>query len=168
MNTFEMNSIRKDGDFCNEKINRKSPVVEIFSRMVKGKDLQGFDRTLANKSVRFIKNLAEKAKNGDLTSACEFNNIRRIVIEPEIMEEIKLLSFFGNYKNLVYGETIEMEVYSHEGKKSRVQALNGDVVFPAIVRKKYPITSEVISGGFACDYRAVSLGDMKHENECME
>lgn len=168
MNSFEMSSVRKDRDFCIEKINRKSPVVEVFSRMVKGKDLQGFDRNIANRSVRFIKGLAEKAKNGDLSSACELNNIRRIVIEPEIMEEIKLLNFFGNYKNLAYGESIEMEVYSHEGEKSRFQALNGDVPFPAIVRKKYPITSQVISGGFACDYRALTTGDMRHENECME
>lgn len=168
MNTFEMNSIRNDRNFCNEKINKKSPVVEIFSRMVKGKDLQGFDKSIADRSVKFIKGLAEKAKNGDLSSACELNNIRRIVIEPEIMEEIKLLNFFGSYKNLAYGESVEMDVYSYEGEKSRVQALNGDVPFPSIIRKKYPITSEIISGGFACDYRAVSLGDMKHENECME
>ena len=168
MKTFEMNSARRDRDFCNAKIKRKSPVVEVFSRMIKGKDLNIFDRNIANKSVRFIKNLAEKAKNGDLTSACELNNIRRIVIEPEIMEEIKLLNFFGSYKNLAYGESIEMEVYSHEGEKSRMQALNGDVVFPAIVSKKYPITSQVISGGFACDYRAMSANDMQRENECME
>ena len=119
MNTFEMNSIRNDKNFCNEKINKKSPVVEIFSRMVKGKDLQGFDKSIADRSVKFIKGLAEKAKNGDLSSACELNNIRRIVIEPEIMEEIKLLSFFGSYKNLAYGESVEMDVYSYEGEKSR-------------------------------------------------
>ena len=64
MNTFEMNSIRNDRNFCNEKINKKSPVVEIFSRMVKGKDLQGFDKSIADRSVKFIKGLAEKAKNG--------------------------------------------------------------------------------------------------------
>lgn len=168
MNTFEMNSIRKDRDFCNIQINSKSPVVEVFSRMVKGTDLQSLDRNIVNRSVKFIKELAEKAKNGDLGSACEINNIRRIVIEPEIMKEIKLLSFFGQYKSLAYGESIEMEVYSHEGEKSRFQALNGDVVFPAVARKKYPITSEVISGGFACDYRAMSMGDMQRENECME
>lgn len=168
MNTFEMNSIRKDRDFCNIQINSKSPVVEVFSRMVKGTDLQSLDRNIVNRSVKFIKELAEKAKNGDLGSACEINNIRRIVIEPEIMKEIKLLSFFGQYKNLAYGESIEMEVYSHEGEKSRFQALNGDAPFPAVVRKKYPITSEVISGGFACDYRAMSIGDMQRENECME
>jgi len=168
MNTFEMNSVRKDRDFCYEKINLKSPVVEIFSQMIKGKELKGFESGVINRSVRFIKRLAENDKNGDLNSACELNNIRRIVIEPEIMKEIQLLSFFGTYKNLAYGETIEMEVYSHEGEKSRIQALNGDVLFPMLTAKKYPITSEVISGGFACDYRALSLGNMNHENECME
>ena len=168
MNNFEMNSVHRDRDFCNAKIKRKSPVVEVFSRMVKGKDLNIFEKNIANKSVSFIKALAQKAKNGDLSSACELNNIRRIVIEPEIMEEIKLLNFFGSYKNLAYGESIEMEVYSHEGEKSRIQALNGDVVFQAIISKKYPITSQVISAGFACDYRSMSVDDMRRENECME
>ncbi len=107
MNTFEMNSIRKDRDFCNIQINKKSPVVEIFSRMTKGKELNDLDGTLTNKSVRFIKGLAEKAKNGDLLSACELNNIRRIVIEPKIMKDIKLLNFFDSYKNLSYGVIIK-------------------------------------------------------------
>lgn len=168
MNNFEMNSARNDRDFCNSKINKNSPVVEIFSQMVKGKELKGFDKSIINRSVKFIKSLAEKAKCGDISSACELNNIRRIVVEPEIMKEIKLLSFFGSYKNLAYGETIEMEVYSHEGEKSRFQALNGDVVFPVIKKKKYPVAPEVISGGFACDYRAMSVGDMTRENECMQ
>lgn len=168
MNTIEMNSIRKDRDFCNERINKNSPVVEVFSRMTKGQELQGINKSVADRSVSFIKELAEKAKNGDITSACELNNIRRIVIEPELLKEMKLLNFFGQYKNLAYGESIEMEVYSHEGEKSRFQALNGDVVFPAVVAKRYPITSKVVSGGFAADYRAMSLGDMSRENECME
>ena len=168
MNNFEMHSARNDRDFCNSKIDKKSPVVEIFSQMVRGKEIKGFDRSIINRSVKFIKTLAEKAKCGDISSACELNNIRRIVVEPEIMKELKLLSFFGSYKNLAYGETIEMEVYSHEGEKSRFQALGGDVVFPAIVKKKYPVAPEVISGGFACDYRAMSVGDMTRENECME
>ena len=95
MNNFEMNSARNDRDFCNSKINKNSPVVEIFSQMVKGKELKGFDKSIINRSVKFIKSLAEKAKCGDISSACELNNIRRIVVEPEIMKELKLLSFFG-------------------------------------------------------------------------
>ena len=163
-----MNSIRKDSDFCNEKINKNSPVVEVFSRMVKGKEIGNMNKSVADKSVEFIKGLAEKAKYGDLSAACELNNIRRIVIEPEIMKELKLLSCFGKYQNLSYGESLEMEVYSYEGEKSRFQALNGDVTFPAIVAKRYPVASHMISGGFAADYRAMSMGDMTRENECME
>ena len=168
MKTFEMNSIRKDSDFCNEKINKNSPVVEVFSRMVKGKEIGSMNKSVADKSVEFIKGLAEKAKYGDLSAACELNNIRRIVIEPEIMKELKLLSCFGKYQNLSYGESLEMEVYSYEGEKSRFQALGGDVTFPAIVAKRYPVASHMISGGFAADYRAMSMGDMTRENECME
>ena len=52
MNSFEMSSVRKDRDFCIEKINRKSPVVEVFSRMVKGKNLQEFYRNKYTKSFK--------------------------------------------------------------------------------------------------------------------
>ena len=60
MNNFEMNSARNDRDFCNSKINKNSPVVEIFSQMVKGKELKGFDKSIINRSVKFINRLPKK------------------------------------------------------------------------------------------------------------
>jgi len=170
MNTaysFEMNNARKDSDIVNNNIKSNSPVVEVFRAMVNGKELSRFGK-VGDKSVNYIKNLAVKASNGDIPAACELNTIRKYSIEPQLLQEIKLLSIFGTYQQLGYGESIEVETYTHEGEKSRMQALNGDVPFPAIVKGKYSVPTATVSGGFASDYRQVQLGDMSKENEGME
>lgn len=51
---------------------------------------------------------------------------------------------------------------------SRMQALSGDVPFPTIVSKKYPVSTVSIGAGYAVDYRKIQLGDMSKENEAME
>ncbi len=162
--TIELNSARKDADFVNEKLNVKSPVVEVFSAMVDGREVG----KNADKVVKHIKGLAEKAQMGDVASISEINTIRKYVMEPKLMEEIKLLGLFGSYQNLGYGESIEREVYSHEGEMSRYQALGGDVSFPFISTAKYSVAPITISAGMAVDYRKMQLGDMSKENEAIE
>lgn len=167
MNTFELNNVRKDADIFGGKFNAKSPVVEIFSAMITGKDLPAFGKK-TDEAVNYIKALGERASSGDITAAVELNTLRRMVIEPKLLEEIKLLSIFGTYTNLGFDETVEVETYDHIGEKSRVQAINGDVIFPQIVSTKYQVPTETISGGYAVDYRRVAIGDMSRENEGME
>ena len=170
MNTgysFEMNNAHKDSEIVNNNIKRNSPIVEVFSTMTAGKDLSKFGK-VADKSVEYIKGLASKASQGDWSAACELNTIRKYSIEPQLLQEIKLLSIFGTYQALGFDESIEVETYSHEGEKSRMQALNGDVPFPIIAKKKYTVSSVPVSGGFAVDYRRVQLGDMSKENEGMD
>lgn len=162
--TIELNSARNDADFVNAKLNAKSPVVEVFSAMVNGREVG----KNADKVVKHIKNLAEKAQIGDYSAVAEINTIRKYVMEPVLMEEIKLLSLFGEYENLGYNESIEREIYSHEGTMSRRQALGGDVPFSFIAESKYPVGSITISGGMAVDYRKIQLGDMSRENEAIE
>jgi len=165
--TVELNSIRKDSDYVNANIQTKSPVVEIFSAMANGSDLSKFGK-VANKAVSHIKSLAGKAQAGDRSAISELNTIRRFAIEPVLMEELKLLGLFGSYKNVGYDESIEREVYAHEGEMSRFQALGGDVPFPAITETKYPVSTISIGAGYAVDYRKIQLGDMTRENEAME
>lgn len=162
--TIELNSARKDADFVNGQLHAKSPVVEVFSAMVEGREVG----KNADKVVNHIKSLAEKAQMGDVASISEINTIRKYVVEPKLMEEIKLLGLFGSYQNLGYGESIEREVYSHEGEMSRYQALGGDVAFPFISTNKYPVAPITISAGMAVDYRKMQLGDMSKENEAIE
>lgn len=164
MYTVELNSARRDADFVNADLKAKSPVVEVFSKMVEGKELgKGSDA-----AVKHILGLAEKANAGDINAISEYNTIKKYAMEPKLMEEIKLLGIFGSYENLGYDETIERTVYSHEGELSRFQALNGDVPFGFTAEKKYPVATVSVGAGFATDYRRVQMGDMSRENELME
>lgn len=164
---LEMNNVRKDADLYNGQITKTSPVVEIFSSMVKGESLEKFGKK-ADKAVEYIKNLGSRANNGDPVAVTELNTIRRFTLETPILEEVKLLGIFGSYTNVGFDETIEREIYTHNGEFSRQQAVSGDVVFPAIVKEVYSVPTFTVSGGYAVDYRRISLGDMSKENEGME
>lgn len=166
MNTYELNNIRKDADLFNGKFTKNSPVVEVFSAMVNGQDLSRFGKT-ADKAVNYIKDLGARADNGDVMAVSELNTLRRFVVEAPILQEIKMLSIFGSYQNVGLDETIEREVYDMVGEKSRIQAPTGDVVFPAVNKEVYSVPTFTVSGGYAVDYRRVSLGDMSKENEGM-
>lgn len=161
---YELNNLRKDAEIFDGKFHKGSPVVEVFSAMVNGEDI-GKIKTDTNKAVNYIKGLGERASNGDPVAVAELNTLRRFVIETPVMEEIRLLSIFGSYKALGFDESIEREVYNHVGERSRIQAANGDVVFPAISKERYPVGSVTVSGGYAVDYRRVANGDMSKENE---
>ena len=164
MNTFELNNLRKDADYFNNKFTKSSPVVEVFSAMVNGQELSKFGKT-ADKAVAYIKDLGSRAENGDFNAIAELNTLRRFVVEAPVMEEIKLLSVFGSYKPVGYDETIEREVWNYAGEFSREQANGGDVPFAAPTKETYPVGTQTISGGYAVDYRRVALGDMSKENE---
>lgn len=162
--TYELNNLRKDADMFSGKFNKTSPVVEIFSAMVNGEEVSKFGPK-ADKAVDYIKDLGVRSDNGDPVAISELNTLRRFVIEAPLMQELKMLSVFGSYKNVGFDETIEREVYTHIGERSREQAANGDVVFPKIVKERYTVPTFTVSGGYAVDYRRVALGDMSKENE---
>lgn len=165
MNTiFELNNVRKDAEAFGGKFTKVSPVVEIFSAMVNGESLDRFGAK-ADKAVKYIKDLGSRCEMGDVAAISELNTLRRFVIEAPVMEELKLLGIFGSYQAVGYDETIEREVYTEVGERSREQAANGDVVFPTIVKTSYQVPTFTVSGGYAVDYRRVALGDMSKENE---
>ena len=162
--TYELNNLRKDNDMFSGKFTKKSPIVEIFAAMVNGEELSKFGKK-ADEAVKYIKELGSRSENGDPVAVSELNTLRRFIIETPIMEELKLLNIFGTYKHVGYDETIEREVYTHSGERSREQAASGDVVFPVTTKETYTIPTYTISGGYAVDYRRVALGDMSKENE---
>ena len=164
--TYELNNLRKDSDFLNREMRATSVVAEVFSAMVNGNEVGAIKG--ADKAVKYIKELGNRADNGDFGAIAELNTLRRFVIEAPLMKEMKLLGIFGSYQAVGWDETIEREVYKHVGEKSREQAESGDVVFPAIVKEVYPVPTFTVSGGYAVDYRRVALGDMSKENEGME
>lgn len=164
--TFEMNNARKD--VGNPEIKRTSPVVEVFSAMVEGRQLPVFkDADVADKAVEYIKGLASKAGNGDLSASAELNQIRREILEPAVLEEMKMLQLFGNYTQLGAGDTIEREIWNVAGGAARMQAVNGDVRVPMHAAVRYTVAPISIGAGYQVDYRTLADGDASRENAAM-
>ena len=165
--TFELNNEVKDANFATGKINAKSAVVEIFSAMANGKDISSFGKK-ADVAAKYIMELNNKASMGDVSAKSELNTIRRFAMEPLLMQEIKLLSIFGNYRNIGYNESPEVEVPVYANVDAKVQAVGQDVKFPVIRKERKAVATVTISGGHAVDYRKAALGDMQDENTLME
>ena len=165
--TFELNNERKDANFVSGKINSKSPVVEVFSAMANGKDLARFGKK-GDVAAKYIKELNSKASAGDPVAVSELNELRRFVMQPILLQEIKLLGIYGNYRPIGWNESCEVEIPEFVNLGAREQAAGQDVTFPTIRKKRVPIATTVISGGYAVDYRKAALGDMTDENELQE
>lgn len=165
--TFELNNERKDSNFTSGKINGKSAVVEIFSAMTAGRELSPFGKK-ADIAAKYIMDLCSKADAGDLSSISELNEIRRFSMEPVLLKEIKLLNIYGNYKPLGYNDSCEVEITYFENLSGNAQAAGQDVKFPVIRKKRVPVATTVVSGGYAVDYRKAAFGDMTDENELQD
>ena len=165
--TFELNNEVKDANFASGKINAKSAIIEIFSAMASGKDLSSFGKK-ADAAAKYITELNQKASMGDVSAKSELNTIRRFAMEPILMQEIKLLGIFGNYKNIGYNESPEVEIPVYANVDAKIQADGQDVKFPVIRKERKAIATTTISGGHAVDYRKAALGNMQDENELME
>lgn len=165
--TFELNNERKDANFVSGKVNGKSAVVEIFSAMAKGKDLSPFGKK-ADIAAKYIMELNSNAASNDPVAISELNEIRRFAMQPVLLKEIKLLGIYGNYKPLGYNESCEIEIPEYLNLGAREQELGQDVRFPVIKKRRVPIATTTVSGGYAVDYRKAALGDMSDENELQE
>ena len=165
--TFELNNEVKDVNFASGKVNANSAVVEIFSAMASGKDLSSYGKK-ADAAAKYITELNQKASMGDVSAKSELNTIRRFAMEPVLMQEIKLLGIFGNYKNIGYNESPEIEVPVYANVDAKIQAAGQDVKFPVIRKERKPVATVTVSGGHAVDYRKAALGNMQDENELME
>lgn len=165
--TFELNNAINDSNVVAGKIKATSPVVEVFSAMTSGKDLSRFGKT-ADKAAAYIKELNSRAVNGDTKARSEINEIRRFAMEPKLIQEMKLLSIYGNYKNVRYEETCEVEIPEFANISAEIQAAGQDVKFPVIRKKRVPVGTVTISGGHAVDYRKAAIGDMSDEAELQE
>ena len=162
--TIELNNERKDSNFVSGKVNGKSAVVEIFSAMRDGKDLSKYGKK-ADVAAKYIMELNSKAASNDPVAISELNELRRFAMEPILLQEIKLLGIYGNYKPIGYNESCEIEIPEFISDVARIQAPGQDVKYPVIRKKRVPIATVTISGGYAVDYRKAALGDMTDENE---
>ena len=167
--TFELNNERRDASFVSGKINVNSPVVEVFSAMTDGRELPKFkNKNTADAAAKYIKELNSRAATNDQVAISEINELRRFKMQPVLMQEIKLLGIYGNYKPIGYNESCEVEITEYVNTGAEIQAAGQDVKFPTIRKRRVPIATTTISGGYAVDYRKAALGDMSDENELQE
>lgn len=167
--TFELNNERRDASFVSGKINANSPVVEVFSAMTDGRELPKFNnKNTADAAAKYIKELNSRAATNDPVAISEINELRRFKMQPVLMQEIKLLGIYGNYKPIGYNESCEVEITEYVNTGAEIQAAGQDVKFPTIRKRRVPIATTTISGGYAVDYRKAALGDMTDENELQE
>lgn len=167
MFTFELNNARKDSQFANDKLNAKSPIVEIFSAIATGQDLSKYGKKV-DAVMNHVKALGERANNGDYAAKAEINSIVRYAIEPRLNSVIQLFSFMGTFRQIGYDEQPMMRTYKHDAIRSNFQASQGDVPFAALSWKEYPIGTKTISSGYAVNYREVASGNLDKVAEGME
>ena len=162
--SFELNNAKNDTTFATGKINEKSPVVEVFSAMVDGKDLSKFNKAMADKAVGYIQTLGKRAETNDQSAISEINEIRKFVIQPKLLQEIKLLGLFGSYKALGWNDTAELETVTYNNVRSDIQAEGQDVSTAFVRKDKKPLAPITVSAGHKANYRELALGDMTTEN----
>lgn len=164
--SFELNNARKDETFASGKVNPQSPVVEVFAAMANGEEIGKFGKK-GDIASKYIKDLSSKASIGDLSAVSEINEIRKFVIQPRLLQEIKLLGLFGSYKPLAWGDTAYLETITYENVKGDIQAEGQDVSTAFSRKKKTPLAPVTVSGGHKADYRELALGDMTTEYTLM-
>ena len=161
--SFELNNAKRDDTFSTGKVNAKSPVVEVFSAMVNGEEIGKFGKK-ADIAAKYIMDLGNKASLGDQSAISELNEIRKFVIQPKLLQEIKLLGLFGSYKPIGWGETAYLEKVTYENVRADIQAEGQDVSTAFSRKTKTPLAPITVSGGHKVNYREVALGDMTTEN----
>lgn len=167
MFSFELNNKRNDTQFANNKLNSKSPVVEIFNAIATGQDLSKFGNKV-DTVMNHVKDLAQRANNGDFSAKAEINSIVRFAIEPKLASLVQLFSFMGTFRDIGYDEQAMMKTYKHEGVRSNFQASQGDVPFAATTWREYAIGTKTISSGYAVNYREIASGNLDKVAEGME
>lgn len=164
--SFELNNARRDDTFATGKVTAQSPVVEIFSAMANGEELSKYGKK-ADKAANYIKELGRRGSNGDMNAISELNEIRKFAIQPKLLQEIKLLSVFGSYKPLAWGDTPYLEKITCENVRADIQAEGQDVSTAFSRKTKTPLAPITISSGHKVNYREIALGDLSSENVLM-
>lgn len=158
MNTsFELNNARKD-DIQVKDQKKLYRVVEICSALFHGDDLAKYGKEVDSVVTR-LKDLGNRADNGDWRARAEINSYVKFMIQPKLLESMKVFSFLGNYKEIGYDQQPMVKTYNYEGLDTKIQASGSDVSFAGKNWIEYPVTTKTISGGMAIDYRELASGN---------
>lgn len=151
-----MNPVQDNVVIKNEDAFKK--MVEICSALFAGSDAGKFGEQ-KDAVVKRLKSLGEAAAMGDVKARSEINTIVKFVIEPKLLQAMKIFDFLGNYHEIGYNEQPRIKTYTYEDIDARVQAAHSDVAFSGRSWKEYPVNTRTISAGMAIDYRELASGN---------
>jgi len=157
MYSFELNNARRD-EVQVKDTNAFKKVVEICSALISGSDTDKYGKD-KDAVVAKLKDLGSRAEMGDYRARAEINTIVKFMVQPKLLESMKIYSFLGNYKEIGYDQQPIVKTYNYEGIDAKIQASGGDVSFAGKNWIEYPITTKTISSGMVIDYRELASGN---------
>ena len=152
--SVELNSVQPE-----HKYTEKSPIVEIFSAMVKGEDTGRFGEK-ANKANAFIKKLGADALAGDGRAKVELNTIVAQYINAPLLKRLNLFDFMGETQTVGYADRLLFKIYKLQGKMSNFAANQGDVPFAKSTWSYRELSTKTISGGMSVNYREIATNNL--------
>ena len=155
--SFELVNPVKDNVQITDEVRFKK-LVEICSALFSGNDAGKYGAQ-KDAVVKKLMSLGESAANGDFKARAEINTVVKFLIEPKLLEAMKIYDFLGNYHQLNYNEQAKVKTYNYESLNARVQAANSDVTFASRNWIEYPVATRTISSGMVIDYREVASGN---------
>ena len=155
--SIEMSNTSKDSVTIKDEVKFRQ-MVEICSALFAGTDVDKFGKQ-KDAVVKKLMSLADSAQYGDIKARAEINTIVKFMIEPKLLEAMKVFDFLGNYHELAYHEQPKVKTYNYENIDARLQAANSDVSFAGRNWMEYPVMTRTISAGMAIDYRELASGN---------
>lgn len=155
--SFELANPVKDDVTIKDQAKFKQ-MVEICSALFTGTDAGKYG-TQKDAVAKKLSALGEATAMGDFKARAEINTIVKFIIEPKLLEAMKIYDFLGNYHELAYHEQPKVKTYNYEGIDARMQAANSDVSFAGRNWMEYPVATRTISAGMAIDYRELASGN---------
>lgn len=141
------------------EINTKRDLTKVINALVYGNQNSPELNPLRDQMANYLKTKGEAAANGDFNAACEINSVFTLIVEPAVLQAANLYGLIGNYHEIGYNETPQVETWELVGGGAREQAYNGDVPFGVWNFNRYNVNTTTVSAGAAVDYRALALGD---------
>lgn len=143
--------------------------VEIFSNMVRGKDISKYDGARVDAIFGYMTNLAKKANSGNTKAMAELNAIRTMMIEAPLQKRLQLMDMMGETMRVGKNEEIRFKVYELQGEKSREQANNSTFPFVTSKYRTETMTNyKTITGGALINNRELETGNLDVEAVMVE
>lgn len=155
--SFDLANPVKDNIVVKDEARFKK-MIEICSALFSGNDAGRFGDE-KDAVVKKLTSLGEAAANGDVKARSEINTIVKFVIEPKLIDAMRIYDFLGNYHTIGYNDQAKIKTYTYEGFGARVQASHSDVPFAGRNWVEYPVATQTISAGMVIDYRELAAGD---------